>query len=165
MSGREWSKVSPEVWCSPRFLDLKSSDARLLLLYFMSNSHQNSSGCYRIPDGYAVADLGWSMEQYRKARADLVSASLISFDAGTFEVFVDRWFKHNPPTNKSHATGAMRLISKIASDQLREKAEAEFIETDWGAKTGNSNNPLDSQFDPLANGSRLTSTSFMRGSR
>lgn len=100
MSGREWSKVAPNVWESGRFVGLTDSDAKLLLLYFMSNSHQNSSGCYRIPDGYAVADLGWSLDQYRSARNLLVEAELITFDPATSEVFVDRWFKHNPPTNQ-----------------------------------------------------------------
>ena len=132
MSGREWSKVSPALWRSPRFLGLTGSDERLLLVYYMTSDHMNSSGCYRIPDGYAVADLGWTLERYRKARPLLVDAGLISFDAATDEVFVDRWFKHNPPTNAKHAKGAKTLISKIESDALREKAEAECAATDWG---------------------------------
>ncbi|MGX5846932.1 hypothetical protein ACWGTO_07620 [Mesorhizobium sp. PL10] len=154
MSGREWSKVSPALWRSPRFLGLEGSDERLLLVYFMTGDHMNSSGCYRLPDGYAIADLGWTMERYRKARGLLVAAGLISFDQSTEEVFVDRWFKHNPPTNVKHAKGARRLINRIDSDELRKKAEAEFCETDWG---GQSETTVNSE---ISNHSRLASSAI-----
>jgi hypothetical protein len=152
MSGREWSKISPALWRSPRFIGLQGSDERLLLVYYMTSDHMNSSGCYRLPDGYAIADLGWTMERYRAARPPLIEADLISFDPRTEEVFVHRWFKHNPPTNAKHAKGARRLINKIDSDDLREKAEAEFCETDWG---GQSEQVVNSE---LSNHSRLANT-------
>jgi hypothetical protein len=156
MSGREWSKVSPALWRSPRFLGLQGSDERLLLVYYMTGDHMNSSGCYRLPDGYAIADLGWTLERYRTARDLLVSAGLISVDQTTEEVFVNRWFKHNPPTNAKHAKGARRLINKIDSDDLRLMAEAEFCETDWG---GQSEQVVNSE---LSNHSRLANTPILQ---
>jgi hypothetical protein len=156
MSGREWSKVSPALWRSPRFLGLQGSDERLLLVYYMTGDHMNSSGCYRLPDGYAIADLGWTLERYRTSRDLLVSAGLISFDQSTEEVFVNRWFKHNPPTNAKHAKGARRLINKIDSDDLRLMAEAEFCETDWG---GQSEQVVNSE---LSNHSRLANTPMLQ---
>jgi hypothetical protein len=156
MSGREWSKVSPALWRSPRFLSLKGSDERLLLVYYMTCDHMNSSGCFRLPDGYAIADLAWTSERYRIARDLLAAACLISFDPATEEVFVDRWFKHNPPTNAKHAKGARRLINKIDSGDLREKAEAEFRETDWG---GQSEQVVNSE---LSNHSRLAGSPMLQ---
>ncbi|MCF6112390.1 hypothetical protein [Mesorhizobium muleiense] len=156
MSGREWSKVSPALWRSPRFLGLQGSDERLLLVYYMTGDHMNSSGCYRLPDGYAIADLGWTLERYRTARDLLVAAGLISFDRATEEVFVNRWFKHNPPTNAKHAKGARRLINKIDSDDLRLMAEEEFCETDWG---GQSEQVVNSE---ISNHSRLANTPILQ---
>jgi hypothetical protein len=156
MSGREWSKVSPTLWRSPRFLGLQGSDERLLLVYYMTGDHMNSSGCYRLPDGYAIADLGWTLEQYRTARDLLVAAGLISFDRTTEEVFVNRWFKHNPPTNAKHAKGTRRMINKIDSDELRLLAEAEFCETDWG---GQSEQVVNSE---ISNHSRLANTPILQ---
>jgi hypothetical protein len=156
MSGREWSKVSPALWRSPRFLGLQGSDERLLLVYYMTGDHMNSSGCYRLPDGYAIADLGWTLERYRAARDLLVAAGLISFDRTTEEVFVNRWFKHNPPTNAKHAKGARRLINKIDSDDLRLLAEGEFCDTDWG---GQSEQVVNSE---ISNHSRLASTPILQ---
>ncbi|RWO45974.1 MAG: hypothetical protein EOS11_10290 [Mesorhizobium sp.] len=122
----------------------------------MTGDHMNSSGCYRLPDGYAIADLGWTLERYRTARDLLVAAGLISFDRITEEVFVNRWFKHNPPTNAKHAKGARRLINKIDSDDLRLMAEEEFCETDWG---GQSEQVVNSE---ISNHSRLANTPILQ---
>ena len=48
---REFSKVSPAVWQSERFHSLPSDDGRYVHLYLLTNDHQNSAGCYRLPDG------------------------------------------------------------------------------------------------------------------
>lgn len=160
MSGREWSKVSPEVWRSPRFLSIGDVGAGLLWHYYVAGPHANSSGCSCIPDGYVLADFSsfrWTAKHLDDARKLLIKTELISYDSKTNEVFVDRWFTHNPPTNPSHAKGAMKLIGRIASDTLREKAEAEFIVTDFGSKLH--------QLAEAANrsGDRLSNTTFMNG--
>lgn len=166
MSGREWTKVSPDIWRSPRFQSIGDVGAGLLLHYYIAGPHANSSGCSCIPDGYAVSDFagfGWTAKDLVDARNRLIEAALISFDPKTNEVFVDRWFTHNPPTNPSHAKGAMKLISKIASDTLREKAEAEFAATDFGRKL---NEITQAANDPLGRPDRLTSTAYItRGNR
>ncbi|RUX24201.1 hypothetical protein EOA13_31400 [Mesorhizobium sp. M7A.F.Ca.US.011.01.1.1] len=163
MSAREWSKLSPDVWRSPRFLSLGDVGAALLWHYYAAGPHANSSGCSCIPDGYILADFssfGWTDQHLTEARRLLIEAELISHDPKTTEVFVDRWFIHNPPTNPSHAKGAIKLIGKIASDMLREKAEAEFSETDFGSKL---NQLVAAANDPHSSGDRLTNTPFMSG--
>jgi hypothetical protein len=162
---REWSKLSPEIWRSPRFQSLGDTGAALLWHYYVAGPHANSSGCCGVPDGYILADFasfGWTAKELTKARKLLVDAGLVSFDPKTSEVYVDRWFVHNPPTNPSHAKGAAKLICKIASDSLREKAEVEFAATDFGAKLLQIANAAN---DPLAQhpGDRLTNSAFMTG--
>ncbi|HEV2899897.1 MAG TPA: hypothetical protein VGX71_19105 [Pseudaminobacter sp.] len=130
MSKREFSKVSPAVWRSGRFTGLECSTAKVLYLYFLTCEHQNSAGCFRLPDGYACSDLGWSPETYRSARDKLIAAELITVDLVTAEIYVDRWLKHNPPTNEKHSMGTRRIIEAIESDLIREKVEAEFLAAD-----------------------------------
>jgi hypothetical protein len=161
---RDFSKLSPEIWRSPRFQSLADVGPALLWHYYVAGPHANSSGCCCIPDLYIVADFssfGWTVKDLGKHRKALVDAGLVSFDPRTREVYVDRWFLHNPPTNVSHAKGAHKLICKIASDTLREKAEAEFTDTEWGQKLRQlheaANNPLGPCPDRLAN------TAFMSG--
>ena len=154
MSKREFSKVSPAVWRSGRFAGLGCSTAQVLYLYFLTCEHQNSAGCFRLPDGYACSDLGWDMQDYIDARDRLVAAGLICFDASTAEIYVERWFKHNPPTNEKHAIGTRRLIEAIESDAIREQVEADFQSADEARRL--KANPIDKPFvnSSLAN-SRL----------
>lgn len=116
------------LWRSKRFTGLSSTDAKLLLFYFLTSEHMTSAGGYEVPDGYAIADLGWTLEQYRKARRELVDAGLILFDEAATVVYVLRWFKHNVPMNQRHSAGTARLISELPSDAIREQAETDFTE-------------------------------------
>jgi hypothetical protein len=125
MSKREFSKVSPALWRSERFTSLESKD-QVLLLYFLTSEHQNSAGCYRLPDGYACSDLKWGLADYQTHRTRLIEADLIAFDQATLELYIRRWFQHCPPMNDKHAQGTIRLITDIDSDALRETAEADF---------------------------------------
>jgi hypothetical protein len=125
MSKREFSKVSPALWRSERFTSLERTD-QVLLLYFMTSDHQNSAGCYRLPDGYACSDLKWEIADYTAHRRRLIEADLIAFDQVTLELYIRRWFQHCPPMNDKHAQGTIRLISDIDSDVLRETVETDF---------------------------------------
>ncbi|MER9171240.1 hypothetical protein NKI12_28720 [Mesorhizobium australicum] len=133
---RDFAPIAPALWASPAFISL-GGDGRQLLLYFMSSPHQNSAGCCRIREGYALADLKWQPEQYQAALAGVIAAGLVLHDPATEETYVKKWFQHkgNIPTNKDHAKGTMKIISNIDSDDIRELAEADFLETEWGRKT------------------------------
>ncbi|WP_027151523.1 hypothetical protein [Mesorhizobium sp. WSM2561] len=143
---REFSKISPKVWRSKRFRALPSDDARFLLLFFLTSEHQTSAGCFRMPDAYAAADLGWPIERMQTARQDLIEGDLLAFDPDTDEYFVIGWFGHNKPMNVSHQKSIVRVVSDIESDAVREIAEAELqpalipstVETINGSRLGNS---------------------------
>lgn len=117
---RDWSKISPDVWSSKRFLSLASSDARLVHLYFLTCSHQNSIGCYRLPDEYAAADLGWTVERYREARDMVLEIGLAEYDDETEELLVLGWLKHNPPMNPKHEQGNTSKMERVRSERLLE---------------------------------------------
>jgi hypothetical protein len=126
MSKREFSKVSPALWRSGRFTGLECSTAQVLYLYFLSCEHQNSAGCFRLPDGYACSDLGWSLETYQSARDKLITAELITVDLVTAEIYVDRWLKHNPPMNEKPrntpwAASALSSRSRAIASERRSK--------------------------------------------
>lgn len=153
---REFSKISPKVWRSQRFRSLESDDPRYLLIYLMTCQHQSSAGCFRMPDAYGAADLDWTVERVRKARAALVQSDLIAFDAGTDEYFICGWFMHNKPMNASHQKAIVNRISDLESDLLREVAEGEFGE----AALPSTREPV-----PAYGSSRLTETAFMSSGR
>ena len=119
---REFSKISPAVWHSPRFNGLPSQDGRYLYLYLLTSPHQTSAGAYSLPEGYACADLQWPKEKYCAARDELIAADLIDFDAKTEVVLIKRWFKHNPPMNQKHLQGILKLLDRLPSPRLQEAA-------------------------------------------
>ena len=125
---REFSKVSPAVWLSKRFTNLASDDAKLCYLYLLTSEHQNSAGVYRLKDEYAVADLRWTMDRYFNARAQLIEADLIRFDADTSTVMIKRWFRHNGPMNESHYKGVMKVIRKIEHEAFSFEASVELAD-------------------------------------
>ncbi|BCH01250.1 hypothetical protein MesoLj131b_32490 [Mesorhizobium sp. 131-2-5] len=132
-ASRQFHKVGPTVWRSRRFLAL-TNDQRLLWFYFSTGPHQTSAGCCMVPPAYAVADLGWTREHYESCLDALSVADLISHDEETNEIYVCRWFQTSPPTNAKHAAGIASNIYKLDSRKVSEKAEAEFLETEWGAQ-------------------------------
>lgn len=156
---RDFSKVSPKLWRSPRFRSLDSDDAKLLYVFLLSCEHQTSAGCFRLPDAYAASDLAWDAERLHTARVQLIEVGLVVHDSGTDEYFVPRWFWHNPITNPKHMKGAERLISELDSDHVREAAEVELSEHQP------SKNPLDPPMEPLPNNSRLLNSGYFNGTR
>jgi hypothetical protein len=129
---RDFSKISPAVWQSKRFNSLPSDDGRYLYLYLLTNEHQTSAGCYRLPDGYAINDLRWELSRYVKARQELVAADLILFDATESVVMITRWFKHNAPQNESHFVGVERLLQRIPSHMIWDAA-SNAVNESWEA--------------------------------
>lgn len=124
-SSRQFSKVSPLVWHSRRFRSL-DADGQLLFLYFLTCEHQTSAGTFRIPDGYAIADLNWELPRYIETRGRVRSAGLIDFDEDEGFVQVMGWFEFNPPTNEKHHQGTLRLLKSISSERLREASLRAF---------------------------------------
>lgn len=58
---REYGQVQCSFWQSDDALKA-TNVGKLLALYLLTGPHSNGIGCYRCPDGYIMADLGWSQE-------------------------------------------------------------------------------------------------------
>lgn len=155
---RDFSKVSPLVWRDKRFRSLASSDAKLAMLYFVTCEHQNSAGCYRLPDGYAASDLAWDAPRYEKARGAVIDAGLIIFDPETSELFIADWFETNPAMNPKHAQAVERRISTIDSDVIREAAEEDFLKSEE-IRASRPSKPEKHALHAV--GSRLAETSYL----
>ena len=156
MSKKFTKVVGEALWRSKRFLAI-SGKGKLAYVYFLSNSHSNSIGAYTIPDGYALADLGWQLPEYHAARDELVGSGLILFDEDASVVYVTNWFKHSPPQNEKHAQGCQRMISELESDFIADVVQQDF-ETANVARLA-ARNPLD---DPKVS-TALMSSRLMGG--
>jgi len=141
--------VSRSIWRSERFGALTAARDKLVYFFFLTCEHQTGTGCYRLPDGYAIADLGWSLDEYVTSREAVEAAGLIDRDPDTQEILVERWLRNNPPQNQKHATGIKNMIFAVESDRLREKLEADFLEA-WPA-------------EQIQGGHRLANSAYLQG--
>lgn len=117
---RDYAKISCSIWQSRKFRSLQDDDARLLYFYLHTSPNVNSVGCYVLPGGYAVTDLGWDAIRYRKAIDRLSIAQLIAFDPAENLVRIIDYLKHDPFTNPKHAAGAVKIA--LALPEVSEKA-------------------------------------------
>lgn len=132
MSARPFTMVAPGLHSSRRYLGLDDS-GRALFHYLLSGPHQTSCGCSRIKPGYAAADLmSWDVDKFLIYRSKLQEAGLIAFDAGTDEIYIERWFIHHDKGSWKYAKSIRGQIEKIESDPIREKAEQDFMATPLG---------------------------------
>lgn len=162
---RDFSKVSPKVWRNRDFRALPSIGSRLLFLYLMTSEHQNSAGCFRLPDGYALYDLGWTPEEYAERLREIEASGLVLVDRETSEVFICGWFDMNAAMNDRHAQRITRAISEIESDKLRETVEAAFTTADADRKPDKvkaARAKLVEAFERTANTSSLSQTGYMQ---
>ncbi len=127
---RDYSKVSPALWHSARFNSLPSDDGRFLLLYLITNEHQNSAGCYRLPEGYACPICAGLPRATSRPERSWRRPTSSPFDPECNVVMVRRWFRHNPPMNEDHYTGICRVLERLPSERIAEAA-LEALQEAW----------------------------------
>lgn len=157
---RDFSKVSPSVWDSPRFRELPNDEARYLYLYLLTSKHQNSAGAFGLPRGYALVDLGWEGKAFDAAREALIAAEMIQVDPATDEYRICRWYKHNPPQNPNHRICIVKTLDRLNSDAIRDKALAELE-----ALCPEKPTPPSRRETLASNSSDLMNTGFLNGAR
>lgn len=119
---REFGKVSPTVWSSRKFTRLPDDSSKLLFLYCLTAPHSNSVGLYKLPIGYICEDLGWTTERCRKGIETLSKGLLIRYDEGEKTVWIEQWFRFNPPSNANHGLKCVRDLEALAPSNLRTEA-------------------------------------------
>jgi len=128
MKGGKFSMVSRSIWRSARFKRVNSDKGKLAFFYFLACEHQNGLGCYRLPDGYAIDDLGWTPEEYREAKAECEHAQLIQYDTGTQELLIEKWLENNPAQNRKHLTGMAKSATHIESIEFQRIINEHLLE-------------------------------------
>lgn len=105
---RDYGKISTRLWRSRKFRALPCDEHRLFYVYLHTCPHVNSLGCFVLPRGYAVADLGWPAERVGEAIESLSRAGLIAFNEVDEVVRIVDFLEHDPPTNEKHALGVAK---------------------------------------------------------
>jgi hypothetical protein len=129
---REFNKVSPTIWQDADFQKLPFRE-RYTFLYLRTCQHQSSAGCFMLPEGYALVDLGgWDAKTYRESIKAVETAGLITTDPETSEVLINGWFDDNGPMNNNHRISIQRNIDAIKSPTLKKIAQ-DRLDAFWTA--------------------------------
>ncbi|CDN91359.1 hypothetical protein [Agrobacterium tumefaciens] len=162
---RDFSKVSPKIWRNRDFRALPSPGSRLLFLYLMTSEHQNSAGCFRLPEGYAVYDLGCTSDEYAERLQEIEASGLVLIDYQTSEIFIRGWFDMNAAMNDRHALRITKAIADIESATLRETVQTAFYTADANRKPDKvkaARAKMIEAIERTANTSSLSQTGYMQ---
>jgi hypothetical protein len=138
---RDYGKIFSSIWQSRKFRGIRGDDrARLLYMYLHTCPQVNSVGCFGLPLGYIVTDMGWTEAEAAECLRALQTVGLVEWDESEEMIRICGFVDHDPPTNPKHA-GAMKstiralhdgnLKQAVIADLLRQKhclQDAELIE-------------------------------------
>jgi hypothetical protein len=109
---REYGEVHHRFWIHPDIQDMDDG-SKLLAAYLLTGPHSNALGCYRLPDGYVIADLQWSKETVAKRFDNLCRIGFAVRDEGSGFVFVRRFLRWNRIQNTNVGKHVAKLLELV----------------------------------------------------
>lgn len=109
---RIFGRIETSIWQNAKFRAL-SDDGRVLWLYTLCCPHGNAVGCFVLPEGYIMADLGWSAERVSETVSELLRNGLIDRCETTSLTLVRGWWGHNTIENRNVAKAAIKTIEAL----------------------------------------------------
>lgn len=97
---RTYGQIQCSFWSDPDFADL-SDQAKLLATYLLTGTHSNGLGCYRLPNEYVIADLGWTQDTVSKGYTELYRKGFCTRCSRTNFILIHKYLKwNNVPSGK-----------------------------------------------------------------
>jgi hypothetical protein len=111
---RDYGQVQTTFWGRTTSL---SDRAKLLALYLLTGPHSTGLGCFRLPYGYVVADLGWTQDSAKKAFAELSRNGF----ADRFEdvAFIPNFLKFNGIANPNVAVARQKEYEALPNGEAK----------------------------------------------
>lgn len=109
---REYGQIQCSFWTDPDIQSLSDSAARLAA-YLLTGPHSNGLGCYRLPDGYIMADFGWDQETVSKGFAELFEIGFCKRCESTGFVFLPKFLRWNAIANGNVASAREKEFDAI----------------------------------------------------
>lgn len=109
---RDYGQVQCHFWQSTEVQGF-SDVGKLLALYLLTGPHSNGIGCYRLPDGYIMADLGWSSETVSKGFRELIQTGFVYRCEQTQLVLIPKFLRWNQIANPKIAAARLKELNQI----------------------------------------------------
>lgn len=113
MADRSYYRVGPAIWDEPW-----SDDARYVAFYILTCRHRTTEGLFRLPIEYAVADLGWPVERFRKGFAELLAEGFIAYDETARVCLIRKALEWQAPENPNQVKAAVKKVAELPQTDL-----------------------------------------------
>jgi hypothetical protein len=122
---REYGQVQSAFWQSSDAASW-SDTGKLLALYLLTGPHANGIGCYRLPDGYVMADLGWDTETVSKGLRELEESGF-AYRFGDV-VFLPNFLRWNRIANGNIAKARFGEFNTLPKGEAKTRAARAMLE-------------------------------------
>lgn len=119
-----YGKISSAFWSSDTIRRL-SDDGRLMAAYLLTSSHTTICGAFRLPDGYAIEDLGWPIDRITATLSELSQSGFATRCESTKWVVIHKFLEWNPPQNENQ----WKAVFKKAAEVPKKASWANGFET------------------------------------
>ena len=121
---REYGQIQCAFWQSADAQEWTDA-GKLLAAYLMTGPHSNGIGCYRCPDGYVMADLGWSLERVSEGFAELFrNGFAYRFDG---VVFLPGFLRWNKVANANVAAARMSEFDGLPKGEAKARVATAIL--------------------------------------
>jgi hypothetical protein len=114
---RTYGKIESGFWQNAMARGL-SDEAKLLLIYAKSCHHGNAIGCFVLPLGYIMADLGWASERVSEGLSELVSKGILERDEASSLTRIVDWWANNTVENMNVAKSVVKVIAALPKNRV-----------------------------------------------
>lgn len=147
---RDYGKVHSSFWSSPTIRGM-SDDGKTLALYLMTSPHTTIAGVFRLPDGYACEDLGWSSGRVAKGFEELFAKGFANRCETTKWVWIVKHLDWNPPENPNQRKAAAKCADLIPAQCSWKSLFYEVSGVSLGMKEPEDPNPCETVPEPFLN--------------
>jgi hypothetical protein len=109
---RDYGKVHTQFWASPSIKGLED-DAKMMALYLLTSQHGTIAGIFRLPDGYAMEDLGWAKGKVAAVMNTLREQGFAERCEETKWVWINKHLEWNPPENPNQWKAVNKLAASV----------------------------------------------------
>jgi len=125
---REYGQVQSAFWQSTDGQSLSDS-GKLLFLYILTGPHANGIGCYRVPNGYVMEDLSWTLERVSEVSSEVSSKGLLRHFGDV--VFIPNFLRWNVISKGNVAAARFKEFEGLPKGEAKSlvaRAMLEFCE-------------------------------------
>lgn len=109
---REYGQIQCSYWRDREIRKL-AGGPREFGAYLLTNPHSNGIGCYYLPDGYVIADLGWTEQTITEGFVELSRIGFVKRCSATFFVLLPKFLYWNEIANPNVALARIKEFDTV----------------------------------------------------